>query len=119
MREPALLILNCIDVARVRSEKVILKVRKELLYFKPKNPGNQIWPVRRLLAWQEFTDNLRPLRVSCKGQKEGWFPKETDNSHRVLEELLHKAIPASKRRWEDKATAKVCGRDVRTDQRIS
>ena len=50
MWEATLLVLDRINVARVRSEKVILKVRKELFYLKYKDSAKEIWTVDSLLS---------------------------------------------------------------------
>jgi hypothetical protein len=45
--------------------------------------------------------------ISRKHNKKIRLIKVTYNSHRVLKELLHKAIAAYKARWENKPVAKV------------
>jgi hypothetical protein len=51
-----------------------------------------------LLPVQEVIYNLRPVRVSYKGNKKAWLTKVPYNSYRVLKELLYKAIAACKAR---------------------
>jgi hypothetical protein len=58
------------------------------------------------------------VRVSCKGNKEAWLTKVPYDSHRVLKELLHKAIAARKARRENKATANIARTDVLADQSV-
>jgi hypothetical protein len=106
--EPSLLVLNYINVACVPSEKAILQVCKELLNLKSKDASNKIWPVVKLLLRKEVIRNFRLLRVSYKGNKEGRFLKVTDDSYKILKELLHKPVPAYKGRREDKPIAEIC-----------
>ncbi len=107
MWQSLLLVLNCIHMACIQSKKAILQVHKELLSLESEYLGNKIWLVYSLLPYKELVDNLRLLWISCKGNKEGWLAKVTNNCYRVLKELLYKPVSVYKRRGENKSMAQI------------
>lgn len=107
MGQATLLVLDRTDVTCVRTKETLLEIRNKDLELPVKHTGDQFWPVSRLLAREQVTDDLGPPRVSCKGNKEGRLPKKADGRHRVLKALLHITITTRKSRREHDTAADI------------
>jgi hypothetical protein len=115
MRQATLLILNRTDMALIRTEQAILEIRNQRTELEVEDTANQLRSVRGLLAREEVTDDLRPPRVGCKGNKEGRLTKVLYNHYRVLKQLLYIMITTCKRGREDYTAANISCTDILTE----
>ena len=109
MRQATLLILDRVYVSSLFSQEAFLHIRKQLLTLQVEHARYQIGSIDGLLARLHLVDDFRPSWVGRESQKEGRLPMKSNNRHGVLIALLHEAITARERRWEDGSMAKITG----------